>query len=112
MRLTTLVTVLAILGRAAGAQEAERTLSLSKLFGEGMVIQRGVRVPVWGWGAAGAAITVRLGQQSRRTTADGNGRWSVSFPPMAAGGPLSLTVEADGRRLTIDNVLVGDVWLA
>ena len=112
MRLTTLLTVLAFLGRTAGAQEAERTLTLPKLFADGMVIQRGVRVPVWGWAAAGTAVTVLFGQQNRHTTADGNGRWSVSFPPLAAGGPLSLTVEASGRRLTIDKVLVGDVWIA
>lgn len=72
-----------------------------------MVVQRGKLIPVWGHADAGEAVTVRFNKKVYQTTADADGRWRVDLPKMKAGGPYQLTVNDQ----TIDNILVGDVWL-
>ena len=104
--------VLITSARAAMAQGADHPLRLAKIFGDGMVVQRGARVPVWGWAKPGTGVTARFRGALARATADSGGRWSLMFPPAPAGGPHTLTVSAAGAERTIANVMVGDVWIA
>ena len=98
--------------RACDGQATPAGLRLPKLFADGMVLQRDVRLPVWGWAVPSAAVTVTFAGTTARATADGSGAWSVSVPAMRAGGPHEMTVESAGTRLTVRDILVGDVWIA
>jgi len=88
-------------------------LSLPKIFGDNMVLQRGVPVPVWGMASAGAVVTVEFGAQRRQATADGQGRWKVELDPLvASASPAEMTVTDEaGESVRFKNVLVGEVWL-
>ena len=86
---------------------ADAKVTMPKLFQSGMVVQRGKLIPVWGNADAGETVTVRFNKKEYQTTADADGRWRVDLPKMKAGGPYQLTVNDQ----TIDNILVGDVWL-
>ena len=86
---------------------ADAKVTMPKLFQSGMVVQRGKLIPVWGHADVGEAVTVRFNKKVYQTTADADGRWRVDLPKMKAGGPYQLTVNDQ----TIDNILVGDVWL-
>ena len=97
---------------APAGTTATGELRLHRLFSDGVVLQRGARIPVWGWATPGTPVTVRLGRRTARATANASGRWSASLPAMTAGGPHTLSVDAGGRKLTVANVLVGDVWVA
>jgi sialate O-acetylesterase len=77
-----------------------------------MVVQRGARIPVWGWATPGTKVTGRFRGAVAHGTADTSGRWMLTFPAAPAGGPHTLTVDAAGEQRTIGNVLVGDVWVA
>jgi sialate O-acetylesterase len=79
------------------------------LFGDGMVLQRDKPIPVWGRAAPGAGLELRFAGQTRRATAGADGRWSVEFDPVPAGGPHDLVVEGASRQVFRD-VLVGEVW--
>ena len=85
----------------------EAKVTLPQLFQNGMVMQRNKAIPVWGKADAGEAVTVTLNKKKVETTADADGRWRADLPKMKAGGPFQLTI----NELTIDNVLIGDVWL-
>lgn len=111
-RLTRLALTILFVARGAGAQDTPRPLALAKIFSDGMVIQRGARIPVWGWAPPRTPIVVRFKERVARVTADSAGRWSVAFPPSKAGGPFTLRVEAAGQHLSVGNVMVGDVWVA
>jgi len=75
-----------------------------------MVLQRGVKAPVWGKAAAGEHVTVTFGKQNVKATANQDGHWKTELEPLEAGGPFELT--AVGKNtVTIKNVLVGDVWI-
>jgi len=86
-------------------------VKLPALFADHMVIQRDFPVHVWGWADPGEAVTVSFRGESRATTTDELGRWQVSLPSGAAGGPFTLEVRA-ANSITISDVLVGDVWVA
>lgn len=77
-----------------------------------MVLQRGQPVHVWGWAAPGEAVAVAFHGVKARTEADDLGRWSIYLPPEQAGGPYSLTVSGTTHRITLTDVMVGDVWFA
>src|SRR5262245_43796792 len=82
------------------------------LFSDHAVLQRQVRVPVWGWAQPGTKITVAFAGQSKVTTAGTDGKWLVRLDKMATRTePSDLTVISGQQSVTIHDVLVGDVWL-
>ncbi|MEM8678643.1 MAG: sialate O-acetylesterase [Planctomycetota bacterium] len=85
-------------------------LRVSSIFGDHMVLQRDVPVHVWGWTQPNQSVTVAIAGQEVQGTADAEGRFDVTLPPMKAGGPYELTLQADESR-TFRDVLVGEVWL-
>lgn len=104
---------------------AGAAVRLPRFFASGMVLQRGVPVPVWGWADAGSRVTVALyaeGQPqpvgSAEAVAGDDGAWRVELPSLEAGGPYTLAVDeeggaasAAGHGVQLSDVLVGDVFL-
>ncbi len=112
-RIFTLFLLAALLGGFELAQAQESPASrpfLHPLFSDDMVLQRGVKVPVWGWTTPGASVTVELRGQKAMAAADANGKWLARLGPFEAGGPFTLTINGP-QSVTLSNVLVGDVWL-
>lgn len=87
-------------------------LCVSNVFQSNMVLQRDKPVKLWGWADAGERITVKFGGNEQVVTAGDDRSWRVSLPAMAAhSDPLKLTIEGSKQTLTLDNILVGDVWV-
>ncbi len=86
-------------------------LELPAVIGSNMVLQRGVEIPIWGWAAPGEKVSVSFGAASAEATTGDDGRWSVKLPPLAAGGPHQIVVKGRGQAISLDNVLVGEVWV-
>jgi sialate O-acetylesterase len=84
---------------------------LPALFSDHMVLQRGARLPVWGWADPGEPVRVKLLQQEQNTTADEKGRWRVMLEPIACDHAVEMTVTSPSRSITIRDILVGEVWL-
>ena len=97
-----------VAGLLVGDVQAE--VRLPKIFGSNMVLQRGQDVPVWGWADAGEQITVSIGDASATAKAGKDGAWKLALPSMDAGGPHVVTVKGS-NTLTLENVLVGEVWV-
>jgi len=80
------------------------------LFSDNMVLQQGVPLRVWGWANPDEQVTVEFRKQKAAVTTGADGRWSVALRAERAGGPDSLIVTG-AKRLEINNVLVGEVWV-
>jgi len=106
-----LLGVAAARGVAQG-DSAAGGLRLPRIFGDGMVLQRGVPIPVWGWGAPGTRVAVALRGRTTRASVDAGGSWHVRLPALPAGGPYELEVAGGGTRIVVRDVLIGDVWVA
>ena len=95
----------------AFAARARADVTLPALLADHMVIQRGLPVHVWGMAAPHEAVSVTFRGETKATSADDNGRWSLFLSPGEAGGPFQLTVKAT-NSITLGDILVGDVWVA
>ncbi len=75
-----------------------------------MVLQRGVPVRIWGWADPDEAVRVEFQGQTVSSKAGQDGKWVVWLKPLAAAGPLAMTV-AGSNSIVINDVLVGEVWI-
>jgi sialate O-acetylesterase len=102
---------------------ASAQVTLPRILSSHMVVERDLPVHVWGVAAPGEAVSVSFRGETRTTTAEATGRWSVYLKPGAAGGPFELTVNGSpaagatantnaAQTITLSDVLVGDVWVA
>ncbi|MHC4213625.1 MAG: sialate O-acetylesterase, partial [Planctomycetota bacterium] len=85
-------------------------IRLPSVIDHNMVIQQGVKVPIWGWAEPGQLINVSVSWQSKNYTAsaDKEGKWKVEInPPAKPGGPHEITI----NDKKINNVLCGEVWV-
>ncbi|WP_373941816.1 hypothetical protein OEG92_20225 [Polaribacter sejongensis] len=76
-----------------------------------MLLQQSADVKIWGWDAPGQSIVVNPSwTKSVKTTTNKEGKWQVlvSTPKAAKTGKLKIT---GSTKLTINNVLFGEVWL-
>src|SRR4051812_7416129 len=80
------------------------------VFGDHMVLQRDMPVPVWGTAAPGEEVTVNFLKQTGKTKADAKGGWKVTLDRLTAGGPHEMTI-AGKNQVVFKDVLVGEVWL-
>lgn len=100
--------VLALLLAASSAQANPRFDS--KLFTDGLVLQRERSNPVWGLADPFEAVSVNIAGQLKNTIAGSDGRWQVMLDPMPAGGPYTISVNGN-TSLAIANVMIGELWL-
>jgi sialate O-acetylesterase len=80
-----------------------------------MVLQRDADVPVWGTAAPGEKVSVGFAGQDKTAVADADGRWRVDLDPLAAsadGRTLEVRGSETAAALELEDVLVGEVWLA
>ena len=100
----------AVYGTLTGKNPAD-IMTVASYFRSHAVLQRGVPVPVWGTGPDGAAVTVTFAGQTQKTTI-AHHQWRVQLAPLAASAtPATMTITGP-TTTTIEDVLVGDVWLA
>lgn len=86
-------------------------LQVPEMFSDNMVLQRNMRIPVWGRAGADEKITVRFNGKTYHCNADTAGRWLVRLDSCSGGGPYNMEISADTQHLAIKNILVGEVWL-
>ena len=89
---------------------AAAELKPNPIFSDGMVLQRDTTVPIWGTADDGDEVTVSFRGQTATATAEG-GEWQAHLSGLEAGGPDELTITAGDETITIEDVLVGEVWV-
>ncbi len=100
-----------ILGLVLAPIVARADVKMPSLFGDNMVLQRGVNVPIWGEAAPGEKVTVKVFNQSKEATTSAGGRWMVKLDPLDVHAGTTLQINGN-NEIKINNVAVGEVWLA
>lgn len=85
----------------------------SPLFGDGMVLQRGKNICVFGTGEEGVTVKAELCGFTMSGVVS-QGKWKVVFPPMGACRFTTMTItDAEtGESVVFSDVAIGEVWLA
>ncbi|MDE5665072.1 MAG: sialate O-acetylesterase [Duncaniella sp.] len=96
------------------AAESEAKVRPASLITDNMVLPQNSNARIYGTADPGAEITVipSWNNKTYTTSTDRTGEWSLAVETPAGGfTPYSITI-SDGEPLTINNVLIGEVWLA
>src|SRR5699024_803127 len=116
MQKNKLITLVLIVLALPGLNYAQ--ISMPPVFSDAMVLQRHKPIPVWGKAEDNASLSVHLTDAKGNTIAssqgwaDKDGRWEVHLQAVEAGGPYRLVVTTREDTLQLQNVLVGEVWVA
>ncbi len=91
--------------------EAQK-LKLGELFSEGVVLQRNSKVSVWGTSTPSAPISITIQGKKYRTITENDGKWSLTLSSLKVGGPYIMSVICQQDTITLNEVYVGEVWIA
>ncbi len=87
-------------------------LCVSNVFQTNMVLQRDKPIAIWGWAAPGAEVSVAFGGDRQSTRAQVDRSWKVTLAAMPTSTePKRMVIKGGQATLTLDNILVGDVWV-
>ena len=87
-------------------------IKLPALVGSNMVLQRERDVNLWGEASPSKKVTVTTSWDGRKytTQSDSDGKWLLKVSTPAAGGPYTIRI-SDGDPVTLENVMIGEVWV-
>lgn len=103
----TFLTVAFVCGGTARAK-----ITLPSVISDNMVLQQNTSVALWGWSNTGKNVTVTTGWDKKKTvvTPDAFGKWMVKVATPAGGDKAYDITLSDGEKLTLSNILIGEVW--
>lgn len=104
---------IALSALASAVFPAASAITLPSIVSPHMVLQQQSDARLWGWATPGAEISVHpqwLGE-AVVAIADSTGRWDVTVStPEASMTPYTIGFRGDGSEITVDDVLIGEVW--
>lgn len=98
----------------AVAASPKAAIELGAPFRDNAILQREMKLPVWGWSKSGTTVTVEFAGQKKSATAGKDGKWMLELDPLKASYEAAemKIAESTGKTVTLKNLLVGEVWLA
>ena len=87
-------------------------LCVHNAFQSNMVIQRDKPIRVWGWAQPGENVSVTFGGKTQSAKAAADRSWKVEFAAQSANSQAQrMVVGGKSKKIEIENILIGDVWL-
>ena len=96
----------------SSSQQSSSLLKLPSLFSDNMVLQRNSEVHIWGHSAAKSEVEITVPWGKYVNTSNSNGEWEVIVPTQEYKGPFKVEICSNENCITIQNVVLGEVWLA
>jgi sialate O-acetylesterase len=114
MKKIVLFLVLSILSSSCSlfGGNVDNQLKVQGLFADNMVLQRDIPIKIWGWAKPDAKISIKFDHKNYHVKANDKGVWKTEMKPHKAGGPYEIYLNSGANKITIHNVLVGDVFFA
>lgn len=78
-----------------------------------MVLQQNTEATLWGWNSSQKKVKITTSWNGKTYTSqpDASNKWTIKITTPAAGGPYSIRIKGDAK-ITLKNVMIGEVWLA
>jgi len=91
---------------------ANAEIKLPAIFCDNMVLQQQTDAAIWGTAKPKTTvkITTSWNKKTYSVVSGTDGKWKTKVATPAAGGPFVITI-SDGKPVTLNNVLVGEVWV-
>ncbi|WP_319501487.1 sialate O-acetylesterase [uncultured Draconibacterium sp.] len=92
---------------------AQYSLRLPSILSDHMLLQQSAEVKFWGW--ADPRTTVKIvsswSKDTIMVTASEKAKWETTVQTPAAGGPYTIDVFTKNKSITIQDVMIGELWL-
>ncbi|MGC4102827.1 sialate O-acetylesterase [Ferruginibacter sp.] len=90
------------------------TVYLPAIFSDHMVLQQNSTVKIWGWSEVEEKVSIKPSWDTTTYYAAGNSlaKWETMIKTPKAGGVYTITVKGSYNEIVIQDVLIGEVWLA
>lgn len=86
-------------------------LKPASIFTSGMVLQRNKPIKFWGTANANETVEIDFNNHKKSAAVNSSGNWEIEFPSLQAGGPYNVTFSSEGEAITMNDILIGDIWL-
>ena len=96
----------------SACQSSTSSLELPSLFSDNMVLQRNAEVQVWGNSSSQTKIIITVPWGQFDTTSEQDGSWNLIVPTADYDKAFAMEVCDELSCITIQNVVLGEVWLA
>ncbi|MBP9987599.1 MAG: sialate O-acetylesterase [Bacteroidales bacterium] len=96
------------------AFSADAALRLPHVLSSDMVLQQQTDVSVWGFADPGQPVTVSVSwnRKNYKVVTGQDSCWMVKVPtPAATFTPQSVVIKSRSEKITLDNILIGEVWV-
>lgn len=92
---------------------SQSSFELASIFSDHMVLQQRKSVRIWGWGTPGQKVQLKASWPKAKGTATINEKnyWSITIPTPPAGGPFEMEIKSKDKIITLNDILIGEVWL-
>lgn len=86
---------------------------IPSIFSDNMILQRNTSVCLWGTAAPNATVSIVTGwnQEQKTVNAASDGNWEAFVKTGDAGRPYNISITSAGVTKTIQNILLGEVWI-
>ncbi|MFD2160704.1 sialate O-acetylesterase [Rubritalea tangerina] len=102
-----------LLTSSLGCASLLAEITTPSFISDGMVLQQKTKAKLWGKATPNQSLSAKLGSQTLTTNVDKNGDWSLTFENLKAStSPQTLTLSSGDDEKIINDVLVGEVWIA
>lgn len=92
---------------------AQQSLRLPSILSDHMLLQQNSEINFWGW--CDPRTTVRILPEWSKDTivvkANEKAKWGTILKTPASGGPYSIKVWVKGKSITVNDVMIGELWL-
>ncbi len=85
-------------------------LTFAPIFTDHAVLQREKPIRLFGTGDENTIVTARLMGVSAEAPVH-DGCWEIVLPPLPAGGPCTLTISDGTQAVSLEDIMLGEVWL-
>lgn len=107
-----LVILLSLTSLLLSAQSNSQ-LRLPSILSDHMLLQQNSEVKLWGWARSRSIVKIIPSWNNDTIEAQSTekAKWETYIKTPPAGGPYSIKVETKDKSITINDVLVGELWL-
>ncbi|MCB0374152.1 MAG: sialate O-acetylesterase [Muricauda sp.] len=95
-----------------GTQAVSAQFKLPSLFTDHMLLQRDQPIHVWGWGQPRDTVEITFDGETQTVVVKPDTSWDIYLKPRRASSTgQSLRIRHGGGQYTLEDILIGDVWL-
>jgi sialate O-acetylesterase len=110
MRWKGIITLVVTMSSLSMEIDSYADVKIPSIFSDHMVLQRNMKIPVWGWARPGENVSVYFAGRQSETLTDKDGNWSLVLDPVVCDEPMTMTIKGQ-NVIEIKDILMGEVWV-